>query len=293
MRNALAVTCDLERLFGSPAGLLPTNLDPEDAFTFTRERLPAPPEILETDRLLIRRSISVYGGCHREDLIYMVFADRATARRLGVLVLAVLFHPDPATVEIRLISEHSDVKQLRIRYDHASSTRYFATPAVFRYWPSEVRRQQSSASTAEEHDLPELRLTTPDELGPPDREWDERDTVVGFGNERATVSFAELLLYVGLEVNTNEVYLESNAGFGGLASAPQRRSPSGSPWLGYLVGGVLRVAQERQPMPYVCAVLGAHPITPRRSWQRGCPLPPVACDTSRTGAGSKSAARTA
>ena len=232
------MTCDLGRLFGRSAGLLPSTLDPEDAFTFTRECLPAPPEILETDRLLTRRGIAVYNGCHREDLLYMVFADRATARRLGVLVLAVLFHPDPATVEIRLTSEHSDVKQSRVRYDHANpSTRYFAAPAVFRYWPSELGRHRSPSPNTDPHDLPELRLTTPDELGPSDREWDERDTVVGFGNERATVSFAELLLDVGLEVNTNELYLESNAGWGGLAplSAEVRLVVPGSDiwWEGY------------------------------------------------------------
>jgi hypothetical protein len=212
------VTCDLDRIFGPPVGLLPTVLDPDEAFTFTREALPVPPEVLNTDRLVIRRGIHEYVGCHREDLLYVLFADRATARRLGVLVLAVLLHPDPATVEIQLTSEHSHIKQLRVRYEHADpSIRYFATPSVFRYWPSEVRRHLRPPPYPDPHDLPELRLTSSDELGPPDQKWDERDTVVGFGRERGTVSFAEMLLDLGLDANTNELYLESNAGWGGLA----------------------------------------------------------------------------
>jgi hypothetical protein len=214
--------CDLGTTFGELVATLPDAIDGDDSFVFTRAVLPPPAPVMVTDRLFITAGQHEYNGCHIEDGLDCHFASNATVRALGVLTLAVLFHPDPKTVELQLTNPRSDVRRLRIRYSHSPDpgVEFFATPAFFRYWPIQVQRHvESWRRSLHRSDRPNLCLTTESELGQVSGlhgDSEPRDTVVGFGGDRAMVFMAGLFLDVGIDQEEREVDLESDAGFGGV-----------------------------------------------------------------------------
>lgn len=217
------MTCALDATFGGLVATLPESFDGDtDEFVFTRDVLPQPTPVMATDRLVIRAGEHEYNGCHTEDMLDFYFAGNASPRALGVLVLAVLFHPDPETVEVQLTNPRSDIRRLRLRYTHSpgGGAEYFATPTFFRYRPSEVRRHvEPWVHLLHRSDLPELCLTTESELGQitaAEAELEPRDTVVGFGREAAMLFIAALLLDFGIDQDQREIDLESDAGFGGV-----------------------------------------------------------------------------
>jgi hypothetical protein len=65
--------------------------------------------------------------------------------------------------------------------------------------------------------LPTFKLTNLKECLVTDDDWAQRDTLVGFGNDDASVGLAELLLRFGWPQNeSNELALEGEGGFRGV-----------------------------------------------------------------------------
>lgn len=188
----VVAACDLERVYGEVEAALPVVPD-DDAFSFDLESLPQVPTTLSSDRLVLVKGVRDTDSCHRGDRV-IVLAEGATLRRLGVLTLAVLFHPLPTTVEVLLVHPASTIKSLRVRFQHAADQRngYWAKPTTLEYG---VQSPFPLIGIDVPHDRPGLRLTSRDELtGVTDEEWNARDTVVGFGGQQATVAMATLLL---------------------------------------------------------------------------------------------------
>jgi len=193
--HAGAVPCDLELTFDVVVDQLPVN-ENDDEFLFTVGTVPQPPEHLTTDRLVVKKGITDVGGSYRLDFLQLA-AEPTTLRQLGVLVLGVLLHPDPSTCDVDLIHPASDVKKLRIRFEHPSMDGYFeywAKPIAVQYWASDP-----FSLLGHVHDTyrrPWFRLTSQDEIGGGEEErwWRERDTVVGFGTDEATVAIARFFL---------------------------------------------------------------------------------------------------
>lgn len=86
------------------------------------------------------------------------------------------------------------------------------------YWPDEVIRHPWHRSGIDVHELPFFGLTNKDEAVFTDEHYRDRDTVVGFGSDEASVRLARLLLDMSRPSSkVNEVELEGDSGFRGVA----------------------------------------------------------------------------
>ena len=192
---------DLESTFRDIAAALPRLTTYDDEFVLSRDNLPVPPRELSTEALWFRRrGWHVYNNfpVPRIDLCI----DKPGCRLLGLLILAVVFHPEPETVDLHLRHHGAQVDLLRVRHEPESWNSYYRTiPESFSYWPGTSDRHPWAQARVDQVALPLIEVTTRDELGPinaPD--WmGHCDTVIGFGHDLAAVGMAQLLLNASLD----------------------------------------------------------------------------------------------
>jgi len=193
---------DLGAVFGDLAANLPRLTTHDAEFLFSAENLPVPPTDLSTDALWFRMP-----GWH----IYNTFPvpsvnlciDKSGCRLLGLLILAVVLHPEPETVEAHLRHHPAQIELLRIKHQQKSwNADYKTVPESFSYWPGPSERHPWDSWTRH-FERPLIEITTRDELGPVNTsDWLAGcDTVVGFGHDLAAVRMAELLLNASLDDN--------------------------------------------------------------------------------------------
>lgn len=209
---------DLESLFAELANTIPIGVS--DRFVFTSQVLPVPPPYLITDRLLLKKGAHDYDSNFRADVLQFHF-HQETCRNLGLLILSIILHPEPAKVHLELTHPASDIKNLIIEFDHKSPDRivsgYHYLPYDFVYSPNEVERHPWFGSCIDPSDLPKIYLTNLKRFVVTDEDWKQRDTIIGFGGDRGSVLFAELLLNAGrLQSKLNEYHLEGEAGVRGV-----------------------------------------------------------------------------
>ena len=216
---------ELTDLFGHLAAELPHSYDANgDSVTMSAKTLPQPPETLTADSLWMRRV-----GFHSYNDFPIpgvdLCIDKPSCRNLGLLIFAVLFHPQPTTVEVRLTHPSSQIKKLRVRYEHPGDQTIGLgqTPTQFTYYSDEVSRHPwVRGHTWQEPDpsrLPHVEITTEAE-GFVNWEPTQMDTVIGFGNAQGSALLAELLLNASLDSNeTHEFNLEGEPGYRGVAAA--------------------------------------------------------------------------
>jgi hypothetical protein len=96
------MACDLERLFATFAGRLPTRREEDvDALVIGAADLPRCPQVIRSDRIL-GHSVGHDYGAVQVDAISLTFASKDTCRQFGLLLLSNLFHEEPETVELQL-----------------------------------------------------------------------------------------------------------------------------------------------------------------------------------------------
>jgi hypothetical protein len=172
-----------------------------------------------SDRLIIRKSWHRYNWEYRADAL-RIQAHRATYRQLGLLILAVLFHEEPVQVRLDLTHPSSEIQHLLVEFAYCQEhySDYCTRPYLFRYSPQETQRHPwfYTLGGVRVEDLPSFMLTN---LAAEYSEeaWSRRDTVRGFGLDRATVRIAELLLNASRPENdVLEYELEDEGGFRGV-----------------------------------------------------------------------------
>lgn len=206
---------DLEEVFGDVAARVPRLSTHEEWFVFSRDTLPKPPLELSTDALWFRLP-----GWHTYNSFPVpsvdLCIDKSGCRLLGLMILAVVFHPEPETVELHLRHHQSQIDLLRVRHEQGSwSARYKTTPESYSYWPGKNERHPWNGWWVNRAELPLIEITTRDELGPMGRRGflADCDTVIGFGHDLSAVRMAELLLNASLDDNDQvEFDLEGEVG---------------------------------------------------------------------------------
>ena len=210
------MNCDLETDFGEQAKTLPAS--ERDKFTFSSKTFAEIPDRLETDQLVVTKGHHIYEGASRVDALSF-FAQKASYQQLGLLILAVVFRPGGARVQLALTNAASPVKNLIIEYGGltARASGHRTRPDYFLFYPGRVDKHPWGNQSADPFSLPIFKLTNLKEFVVTDDDWARRDTVIGFGNDDASVRLAELLLRFGSPQNeTNEVVLEGEGGFRGV-----------------------------------------------------------------------------
>ncbi len=212
----------LEEYFGRQAEAVPTAITtPEAYYEFSASTLLPPPEQLTTGRLYIGRGISAYDEYFAVDQL-IFHAHKETLRRLALLILAAVFHPEREVVRLSLTHPASALKALIIACEGQPFSRWeiLRTQAVsFTYSPADARQYPWHDLPLSPAELPcfYLRsdpLVTTAPSAAPQR---EPDMVVGFGSDRGCVRLAELLLNLGRpESPEDEARLEAEAGWRGV-----------------------------------------------------------------------------
>jgi hypothetical protein len=208
--------CDLHYYFGALTKALPN--DERQSFTCTSETFAELPNQLETDQLVIRKTHLNYEGGRVDRLQF--FASRLTYRELGLLILSVVFHPRGSRVHVMLANSFSHIKNLIIEY-RGNTSRVSGHQTVPWKFSFGLERIETHPWTRQDNidlfGLPQFNVTNLKEFVVTEEQWASRDTVIGFGNDDASVRLAALLLNIGSPGNeTNEVVLEGEGGFRGV-----------------------------------------------------------------------------
>lgn len=214
-------TCDLNRIFGDLAALVPDGPPGYPDFVFCSGVLPAPPADLATDRIVIRKIKHEYDSWYRADGLLMCLSP-LKCRELGVFLLACGFHGPAETITLTISHPESDIRRIIVPAGglHLADlpVGLSTKPFALRYFPAETASHPWSHDCCTHH-LPRFALSNAEDLvGPTEKDWGARDTVwiheMGPGEFR----FAELLLNAGCSWNpVREYELEGEAGFRGVA----------------------------------------------------------------------------
>jgi hypothetical protein len=210
--------CDLAGHFSTIAATIPQVRDGNHHLFLSAHNLPIPPVELNTDQLLVARLQHGYNDCYRADALWFQ-ARKQTYTYLGLLILAVLFHPEPTSVHIALHHPASDIKHLLVEYAYPGDTYpgYHSRPYGLCYYPDDPSGYGHRWSRFDRFDLPSFYLTCWRKQPITEEEWQSRDTVRGFGSDTGSAQLAELLLNAGHPLNTiTQLTLESDAGYGGV-----------------------------------------------------------------------------
>jgi len=218
-KEGLTMARDLETTFGLLAERVPTGPVGDIDFVLSAGDLPAPPASLDTDRLIVHRRWHGYNADYRADSLWFQ-ASRETYRQLGLLILSVLFHEQPAQVRLAVCHNRSDIRQLIVEYEYPEEDYpgYQSRPHRYCYYPGETARHPWYWTPGGVHaeDLPRFLLTAQDEDAG-DETWAARDQVIVCGSDRALVRLAELLLNADRPDNpVVEYQLEGEGGFRGV-----------------------------------------------------------------------------
>jgi len=222
------LNCDLKSIFGELAKQVPTATTGNERFLFSPQNLPVPDSELQTDQLVIKKHRHFYGISLSDKLEanfpvdnISVQAQKETYKNLGLLILSVLFHPEPQQVHLNLLHPDSEIKHLVVKFEYPKIEEisgYYSQPFGFGYVPMETSRHPWIHRELSPYELPCFYLANWD--GPKYSEEEDlknRDTLIGFGNDKASVLLAELLLDASTPQNPVVEYeLEGELGFRGV-----------------------------------------------------------------------------
>lgn len=208
--------------WGSPLWDMLPSAPELSAVVCSARSLPEPPAQLLTDRLVIRRGFHDYGN-FRVDYPQW-YADKETYGRLGLLVLASVFHPHAADVTVSLVHRESEIDQLALRAEHPAY--FYGLPDLkialleYSYCPTIPRRHPWVLDDIHPDDLPFFDLTNHQDIALTEDERAARNLLRGCGSVVAAVRFGSLLLDLSRpQSTTTEIALEGDAGFRGVARA--------------------------------------------------------------------------
>jgi len=222
-------SCELETLYWSSLEQLvrgrKTDAKP---VRFSADVLPVPQARMTTDKIICKKWDALYcysTGVTKVERLH-VFADHTSFQLLGLWILSMLFHAEPVRSTLDLKHEGSVIKHLVCDYKHGGEFwgqdvfGYSAMPSHFLYHESELRRHPWTGVS--KHLLPAFLLNNEDDSVITDEQYENRDTLVGFGRDRCADRFAALLLDIGARDNAEvEVDLEGELGFRGVAPGSQ------------------------------------------------------------------------
>jgi hypothetical protein len=225
--------CDLHRYFGEMMKSLP--VEEKQKLAFSGKNFNDIPQHLETDQLVVMRSHRDYEGGSRVDRLSF-FAQKPTYQQLGLLILSVVFRPGGSRVHIELAHASSTMKNLIAEYEGLTKRgfTYRTRPDHFLLLPAKVEMHPWTHQCLGPFDLPRFKLTNLKDCVVTEEDRANRDTVLGFGSDDASVKLAELLLRFGSPRNeTNEIVLEGESGFRGVSRFSAEASfhlPGSSAW---------------------------------------------------------------
>ena len=211
------MTSDLIEWSRKASPLLPHMDENDRLYEFTAEMFPNISEKVEFPEFAIQRGTHDYEETIRVDCLH-ISATKEAYQALGFVILAAAFQAKD--VWITLTNEITEYRFLSVLGSDMLSIGHTSNRVAlkeFRYSP----RSRSRHPFFEERltEFPAFRLKCSDEDVPPNKTWNARDTVEGFGLLDPSLLLAELLLDIARPNNSeNEFALEGPTGVQGVAA---------------------------------------------------------------------------
>lgn len=210
------MTNDLDHILNDFISDIPS----DENIIFFSDNLISLPDHLFTDKMYIKKVKQAYDSYYRADALWF-YAYRNIYRKLGLLILSVIFNEKQARLSLHLTHELSQIKRIIIEFDHKTLSEvlpgYTTRPYAFNYAPQTIQKYPWRTQNIEPSDLPCFLLTNSEQNVITDQDWESRDTILGFGTDVASVRFAELLLNLSSPQNTNDEYvLEGEGAYRGV-----------------------------------------------------------------------------
>lgn len=171
---------------------------------------------MQTDRLCATWGYHFYGDAPVEAV--SIELDQATARHLGLLIFARVFHREAPRVVVELTHPRSTLRRLIIGPEAADPRLGLEVrPHGFLYMPESPGRYPWFSQDIHPSEFPSLTITNADEMVCGAQELPTRDTLTGFGGDEGACRLAELLLNAGQPDHDGDEYaLEGECGIRGV-----------------------------------------------------------------------------
>ena len=184
-------------------------------FRFSSASFASCPGHIETNQLIITKTMCEYGSGFRTDRI-VFHATRQTFQELGLLILAIVFRPGGYRTQIVLNHPRSVIKNLVVSYNGltARSSGHKTKPDHFSFSPEKIEKypwKRWGTQYWQLSSFPRFALTNMKEFVVSEEDWASRDTVKGFGDDDASIRLADLLLNLGYS-DQSEIVLEGEGG---------------------------------------------------------------------------------
>jgi hypothetical protein len=206
---------NLEDCFGEFARTLP--LSESQGITFSTKSFAEGESLLATEEIVIRKGYADYNGFRADRLQF--FASKVAYRELGLLITSVVFRPGGSRVQLALTQPSSNIKNLIIEYSGTTPrvSGHHTKPEKFLFCPERITTHPWKRENPDVFGFPVFTLTNINQFVATEEQWAGRDTVIGFGNDDASIRLGALLLNFGSPDNdTLEVTLEGEGGFRGV-----------------------------------------------------------------------------
>lgn len=210
------MNCDLQRHFEEFERTCP--FDGGKPLLFSSDTFGEPIAQARTENLVVIKRCRTYEGSIRVDRLAFR-ADKATYRRLGLLILSVVFRGGHARTHLVLTNASSEIRNLIVTYDGTTLRRggQRTRPDAFLYHVGPVETHPWPHDRLDIFSLPRFVLTNMKDFLLTEEDWATRDTVTGFGNDDAACRLAAMLLNISATDNhVDEVVLEGPEGFRGV-----------------------------------------------------------------------------
>jgi hypothetical protein len=207
----------LEAIFGELGRTImglpgPDSAEAQTPFKLDSSNLPVlPSEIADPNLIISATKIQYLPGVRGDFLEFL--AEPATYGRLGLLALAVLFDKNRDSVRLNLTNPGSSVKYLCLEFRYYSEegvSGYRTRPWTYGYVTEDIDSSYSPMARIPSVRRPVLRLTNLNDSFCTEQDWDNRDTVKGFGTGEGTAAIAEVFLNLSIPANAERVFYISN-----------------------------------------------------------------------------------
>ncbi|VAW78901.1 hypothetical protein MNBD_GAMMA12-925, partial [hydrothermal vent metagenome] len=192
---------DLEIFYSEVLKSLPNEVGMQE-FVISKNILQVPDEFPTTHNLRIDISEHVYGSLKVETLLF--YAPKRTYRSLGLLIFAGMFS-ELTECTLHITHPDSDITSIKIMFDRPELKNvmpgFTEKPFAFSYWPDEIQTHPWQTIEMNDFEFPHFIIN--DGIDSYVKQG-EGNVVEGFGNDRATALFADLLLNIGGDENSCE-----------------------------------------------------------------------------------------
>ena len=193
-----------------------------ESVLFSKNNLSVIPGKIETDQLILKKSMYQYGNCFLPHI--HVFSNKNVYRKIGYILLSTVLNPDNSEIILSITNNQSDIKRIVFEpvYNSISDNYGYKTlPESYKYFPEidKLNLNPFNDYSIEAHQMPYFNLVknNKDSFNNYD-EYKEADTIICPNNDLGPVNndfgvilFAKFLFdFTNESCTMDELYFRSS-----------------------------------------------------------------------------------